>query len=260
MIQTKPERLDDIRITVVYDNISFRPGPIPEWGFSCLVEGGNGPIMFDTGGSAQTLEKNLGVLGVDLAPVGIVFISHDHRDHTGGAAAVLADARSRTYFVPHSMSSTLGKDSLERLGQSVVVAKQPVKVTEASFSTGKMGSFMADEHALAVDTDGGLIVISGCAHPGIVKLVSKAKSLSGKEILLVMGGFHLQDYTPSDIQKIIAAFKTLGVRFVAPSHCTGTPARRLFQEQYGANFIESGVGRVVLGKDLARQNRKSFAK
>ncbi|MCF8053369.1 MAG: MBL fold metallo-hydrolase [Desulfobacterales bacterium] len=252
MIQTKAARLDDIRITVVYDNIPFRPGPIPEWGFSCLVEGGNGPILFDTGGSAQTLEKNLAVLGVDIAPVGIVFISHDHRDHTGGAGVVLADGRPRTYFMPHSMSSPLEKSSLEKLGQSVVVAKKPVKVTEASFSSGKMGSFMADEHTLAIDTDGGLIVISGCAHPGIVELVSKAKSLSGKEILLVMGGFHLMDYPPSDIRKIIAAFKTLGVRFVAPSHCTGTPARRLFQEQYGAGFIESGVGKVVLGKDLVR--------
>lgn len=95
VIQTKPARLDDIRITVVYDNIPFRPGPIPEWGFSCLVKGGNGPILFDTGGSAQTLEKNLAVLGVDLAPVGVVFISHDHRDHTGGAVAVLADGRRR---------------------------------------------------------------------------------------------------------------------------------------------------------------------
>ena len=57
---------------------------------------------------------------------------------------------------------------------------------------------------------------------------------------------------PADIGKIIAAFKTLGVKDVAPSHCTGTPARRLFQEQYGAGFIESGVGKVILGKELVR--------
>jgi 7,8-dihydropterin-6-yl-methyl-4-(beta-D-ribofuranosyl)aminobenzene 5'-phosphate synthase len=244
--------LETIRITVLYDNVGHRPDLAADWGFSCLVEGTAAPILFDTGGAAQVLQANLAVLGIDLSPVGAVFISHAHHDHAGGMAAVLADGKPRTFFLPASMAAFVSKE-LERRGQSVVAVKEPAAVTADSFSTGQMDSFIADEHALVVRTDRGLIVVSGCAHPGIEHLAAQARSAGGDDILLVMGGFHLMNHAPADIQHVISSLKKLGTAFVAPSHCTGDPARRLFAEAFGDGFIDSGVGCVISGKDLANR-------
>ena len=250
VIATQPALLDGIRITVLYDNIPYRTGPVPDWGFSCLVEGAGDPILFDAGGSAAVLAKNLAVLGIDLAPVDTVFISHAHHDHTGGLGAVLADQRPRTFFVPHSIGSLLSGKEKKR-AKSVVPVTEPVKVGAAAFSTGRLDSFIADEQALVVDTDGGLVVIAGCAHPGVAAMVSRAKELGGKRVLLVMGGFHLMGASAADIRETIAALQQLGVCCVAPSHCTGPEARRMFAAAFGAGYIDSGAGRVISGKDLA---------
>lgn len=250
VIATKPAPLDGIRITVLYDNVRYRPGPVPDWGFSCLVEGAGDPILFDTGGSARVLQQNLKVLDVDPAGVGVVFISHAHHDHTGGMAAVPADQKPRTFFVPGSLGSFF-PDGGEKNGRTTVAVKDPVMIGTAAFSTGRLHSFIADEQALVVDTDGGLIVIAGCAHPGIAGMVSRAKSLGGKRVLLVMGGFHLMNESAADIGKTIAKLKELGVCCVAPSHCTGPEARRLFAAAFAGGYIDSGVGRVIAGQDLA---------
>jgi 7,8-dihydropterin-6-yl-methyl-4-(beta-D-ribofuranosyl)aminobenzene 5'-phosphate synthase len=88
--------------------------------------------------------------------------------------------------------------------------------------------------------------MTGCAHPGIVQIVERAQELFGGPIHLVMGGFHLGNKSVAQIDAIVAAFRSLGVERVAPSHCTGDLAIEKFRQEYGEDFIQAGVGRVIV--------------
>jgi 7,8-dihydropterin-6-yl-methyl-4-(beta-D-ribofuranosyl)aminobenzene 5'-phosphate synthase len=102
------------------------------------------------------------------------------------------------------------------------------------------------EQALVLEAAPGNVVITGCAHPGIVEIVRRARELHGPEVHMVLGGFHLGWTSESEIRTIIAELRDLGVDKVGPSHCTGDLAIRLFREEYGDDFVELGTGRVVV--------------
>jgi len=117
-------------------------------------------------------------------------------------------------------------------------------LAEGVFTTGEMGRTIP-EQALVIDTDRGLVVITGCAHPGIVQVATQAKESFGGQIHLVMGGFHLGGKTEAEISAVLADFRKLGVEKVAPCHCTGDGAIAMFAAEYGDDFIEAGVGRMI---------------
>ncbi|MCJ7485923.1 MAG: MBL fold metallo-hydrolase, partial [Candidatus Aminicenantes bacterium] len=95
------------------------------------------------------------------------------------------------------------------------------------------------------DTSRGLVVVTGCAHPGIVGIVEKVREITGRPIEAVLGGFHLVQTGDAEIGRIIGRFKELGVARVGASHCTGDRAIALFREAYNDRFIELGAGRVL---------------
>jgi 7,8-dihydropterin-6-yl-methyl-4-(beta-D-ribofuranosyl)aminobenzene 5'-phosphate synthase len=88
----------------------------------------------------------------------------------------------------------------------------------------------------------GSIIITGCAHPGMVNIIRKSKELVSGKIYLVMGGFHLAGTSDSELRKIIKEFKELGVENVGPAHCSGDRTRELFKEEYGEHFYPVGAG------------------
>jgi 7,8-dihydropterin-6-yl-methyl-4-(beta-D-ribofuranosyl)aminobenzene 5'-phosphate synthase len=101
------------------------------------------------------------------------------------------------------------------------------------------------EQALVLHTSLGLILITGCAHPGILKMTERAQSIFDEPIYLVMGGFHLRSKSPVQIKSILSEFRQLGVERVAPSHCTGEGAIALFEKEYGEDFIRIGAGKIL---------------
>jgi 7,8-dihydropterin-6-yl-methyl-4-(beta-D-ribofuranosyl)aminobenzene 5'-phosphate synthase len=101
---------------------------------------------------------------------------------------------------------------------------------------------------LIIQTEQGLIVITGCAHPGIVEIVKKAKELVKDDVLFVTGGFHL--IKTSNKSDIVSSIRELGVLYVGPCHCSGDNARELFEKEYGENYVNVGVGRVLTMDDL----------
>jgi 7,8-dihydropterin-6-yl-methyl-4-(beta-D-ribofuranosyl)aminobenzene 5'-phosphate synthase len=107
------------------------------------------------------------------------------------------------------------------------------------------------EQALLVETGAGLVVVTGCAHPGVVEMVRRSKATVEGEVRLVMGGFHLGDAGSAQIEAIIADFRELGVQQVAPCHCTGDLARQMFAEAYGDDCTLAGVGQqfVMAGSE-----------
>jgi 7,8-dihydropterin-6-yl-methyl-4-(beta-D-ribofuranosyl)aminobenzene 5'-phosphate synthase len=232
-----------ITLTVIYNNISFDNRLTTAWGFSCLVEGTEQTILFDTGGDARILLSNMGLMGIDPTSVNAVFLSHIHGDHTGGLEGVLRQNPHITVYVPESFPISF-QQAVASYGAEAQAVGKPIRLFGSVYSSGEMGQSIK-EQALIVQTSGGLVIITGCAHPGIVNIVGEVKARFKNDIHLVIGGFHLGGMTGLQIREIITAFKRLGVKKVAPSHCTGERAMVLFQQAWGEDFLEGGAGAVI---------------
>ena len=89
------------------------------------------------------------------------------------------------------------------------------------------------EISLAIDTPEGIVLIVGCSHPTIEKIVEAAKSATNKPIHLVLGGTHLLPANDDRIRSIASSLRdNLNVRFIAPVHCTGEPAFAILKESF----------------------------
>lgn len=240
---TPAEVAGTVTITLLYDNNAYDERLQTAWGFSCLVEGLDKTILFDTGGGSDVLLSNARTLGVDLRDVDAVVISHVHGDHVGGLAGFLEENHAVTVYLPQSFPGSI-KDATRGAGAELVEVHGPVEICEHVHSTGELGNGIK-EQSLAVETSRGLVVITGCAHPGIVDIVRRAKELTGEQVYLVVGGFHLGGVGAAEIADIVEDFRRLGVQKVAPCHCSGDVARRLFEEAYGEDFFRAGVGSRV---------------
>jgi 7,8-dihydropterin-6-yl-methyl-4-(beta-D-ribofuranosyl)aminobenzene 5'-phosphate synthase len=237
----------DLTVTIVYDNNPCKEGMETEWGFSCLITGAEKTILFDTGRGCGLL-GNMQRLQIPADSVDIVFLSHIHRDHTGGLNDFLERNSKVHIYLPKSFPKKF-KDKVQLYGAKIVEVEESLKICEDVYSTGQVGRWMR-EQAMVVHTDKGLVIITGCSHPGIIKVLNKAKDLLRKDLLFVMGGFHLEWTSTSRIEKIISAFKKMGVRCVGACHCSGDKARKLFEKHFGKNYINIGAGKVIAITDL----------
>ena len=238
--QNKPEPL---KITILYDNYIYTKGTKPDWGFACFIEGPKKTILFDTGTKSEILFHNTDLLNVDLRMVDTVVISHNHHDHTGGLFAFLKKKKGVTVYLPVSFPETFVQ-KVKMAGSRVVKVKEPMKLCENVFFSGEMGDLIK-EQALIISTPKGTVVVNGCAHPGIVRIVKKAKEIVNKKIFFVFGGFHLMRHSENEVKKVISQFRNLGVLKVGATHCTGDKAIQLFKDAYGKNYINMGVGKVI---------------
>ena len=232
-----------LRLHVVFNNVPHKTGLETGWGFSCLVEGLDKTILFDTGGNGDILLSNMQHLGLDIKAVDAVVLSHIHGDHTGGLHVFLEKNPNVTVYMPESFPASFQQEVIS-LGAATETVSGPRQLMDKVHSTGEMGSAIK-EQALIVDTPLGLIVITGCAHPNVADMAEQAKTYLGKNIYLLMGGFHLGGSSHAEIRTIIGRLKALGVKKVAPSHCTGDTAIRMFHDEWAGDFIEGGLGAII---------------
>jgi 7,8-dihydropterin-6-yl-methyl-4-(beta-D-ribofuranosyl)aminobenzene 5'-phosphate synthase len=230
-------------ITVIYDNYPYKKGLKTAWGFSCLVQGWGKTILFDTGGDGRLLLSNMRGLEIDPHDIDMVVLSHIHGDHVGGLTSLLQQRHGLTVFVPPSFPGDF-KKGVRRFGARLQEIGDFMELCPDVYSTGEMGTWIR-EQALILRSFQGLIVITGCAHPGIVAILEKVRKGFQGEVLLVMGGFHLMNKSVNEIKEVIASFQRLGVQYVGPGHCSGDGARRLFQDAYGNAFVPLGVGMEI---------------
>ncbi|MCF7876330.1 MBL fold metallo-hydrolase [Candidatus Bipolaricaulota bacterium] len=231
-----------ITLTIVYDNYQYKSQLKTAWGFSCLIEGYEERILFDTGGKGEILLSNMNRLNIDPGEIDTVVLSHIHGDHTGGLGAFLKENPDVTVFLPRSFPPSFMDDIRESGGKIVEVAEE-TQICDGVYSIGVMGHTI-QEQGLALNSPQGTVVITGCAHPGIAEMVERAKEITGDIIYLVLGGFHLSSASSSGVKGIVKEFQQLGVQKVAPCHCTGDQARGVFKSSYGNDFISVGVGKV----------------
>lgn len=192
-----------MRATVLYDN-SAREGYAADWGFACLLEGEE-TVLFDTGERPELLAANMEAAGIDPAAVTMVVLSHDHHDHTGGLPFVVArNPRVRIMLLP-SFGPT-ARDMATR-PELVCELAGPQEVARGLHSTGPVPN-RADEQAVWFESDGGLVMVTGCAHPGLDVLLARLPA--GRQVHAVLGGFH--GFCRLDALE--------GIDLIAPCHCT----------------------------------------
>jgi len=208
-------------VTIIYDNVAYMEGLRADWGFSCLVETDNVRILFDTGANGATLLYNMEKLNIYPSSIDEVFISHAHRDHTGGLADFLKVNKKARVYLPSSIAETYGLDK-------VVSVAGPIQIHEGVFSTGEL---KGTEQSLVVNTAKGLAVIAGCSHPGVSAILTAA-SRWGKVYALI-GGLH--GFREFDL------LRDLGL--VCPCHCTQFKSgiERLHPEKHNGG----GAGRTL---------------
>jgi len=238
-----PTARNVVTLTVLFDNYSSDDRLKTGWGFACLVKGLEKTILFDTGGDGTILLSNMRTLGAQLADLDIIVLSHEHYDHTGGLAAVLAENHNVTVFVPVSFSEGFKKQVRDR-GATVVAVDKPCKVCEGAHSTGQLGTGIK-EQGLCISTADGMFVITGCAHPGIVEMVRAAASLSSSGVHGAMGGFHMKGFPDNKIQAVIEKLTAIGITVAGPSHCSGDRTREMMRRSFSDGYLTVGVGRTV---------------
>jgi 7,8-dihydropterin-6-yl-methyl-4-(beta-D-ribofuranosyl)aminobenzene 5'-phosphate synthase len=234
----------EITVTTVFDNYAVDARLTTRWGFAAVVSTPSGAILFDTGSDGATLLFNMKRLGIDPSDIRQVIISHVHDDHLGGLRGFLRANAKVQVFIPRSFPDHVRR-AIDGAGARHQDVFEPTRILPGIRTTGPLGTWL-QEQALVVETSKGLVVMTGCAHPGIVTIVRKAQAMSPKaDVALVMGGFHLLSDSPGQIDEIVRAFRELGVQRVAPSHCIGDLARSRFREAYGPNYVDAGVGMTL---------------
>jgi len=219
-----------MKITVLYNSHKYKK--LPElrtgWGFSCWIESNGKNILFDTGWDGNILLNNMNYLGFNPEKIDIVVISHYHWDHCGGLPQVLSFDKKVNVYVPKKFSTHL-KEEIKYRANLFEVSKSK-NICEDVYTTGELGKDIK-EQSIILKTEKGLIVITGCAHPGIRGILNVA-STYGK-IFGLIGGFHefKEFHLISDIS------------FIMPCHCTRykKDLAKLFPQKY----IENGIGKEI---------------
>src|SRR5580700_9974853 len=268
------------QITVLYDAFGKTSTMTKDWGFAALVEYGGKRILFDTGNNAEIFAHNIEAKGVDLEQLDFVIVSHRHGDHTSGLNHLLKVNPAVKIYAPQENFGVFGatlpsafykrNESLPadmryfdgnppdtlRFGSpwpegSFTWITKTTEVAPGVHLILLNGTWGVDlevkEISLAIDTPDGIVLIVGCSHPTIEKIVEAAKNTINKPIHLVLGGTHLLPAKNDQINSIALSLRdNWGVRYLAPIHCTGEPAFAILKETFGDHYVYAGLGTTVL--------------
>ena len=266
------------RVTILYDAFGKSPRMTKDWGYSALIEHGGKRILFDTGNNPGIFAGNVRAAGVDLARLDFVVISHRHLDHTAGLDYLLRVNPDVRIYAPKEPFGVFGSslpsafyrrhDSLPEAmryydgypednltfgsawpGGRFIPVDSTLEVSPGvhliSLVSETVGTRELRELSLALETREGMVVVAGCSHPGIERIVQAVTQIDSR-VHLVFGGFHLPAAPDEDVARIAAALHdTYEVRRVAPGHCTGEPAFYRFRNTWKDRYIYAGVGSVV---------------
>lgn len=269
------------RITVLFDAFGKPSNLKRGWGYSAFIEYGDRRILFDTGSKGADFAYNVNALGVDLKKLDFVVLSHRHNDHTAGLNHVLRENPSVTVYtpleaagfnspappglmgmmqryvasVPEDLRYFGGKPPTEDRSEPPWSEARFVPIRETTevlpgfflFTTRstKPGTMEMNEIALVIKTPKGGVLVVGCSHPGIEKIVEAAAKID-PQLYSVFGGFHLVDISDVQVTEMVLAFRDKWrIERMAPGHCTGQFAFAELVRIYGDKFDLAGLGSVI---------------
>ncbi len=237
-----------LSITVVVDNESnpSRKDLISGWGLSLYVQYNDDHLLFDLGHDEYVFLNNLSLLGLDLGSVRHVVISHEHGDHTGGLGAIVELGKRVTLYLPSPsfLESRLSELVNVRVVKDVENILDDVYVV--SFHNG-----VIPEQVLVFNKSFGLVVLVGCSHPGVFKIISTCVGLFKKDVHVLIGGLHLFRLNRRDLRLVVDRIcRSSTVRFVCPLHCSGEEIKHELERACPEKLIYGRVGSVVKIDDL----------
>lgn len=233
-----------IKITVIYDNNLVDERLQKDWGFSALIECGDKNILFDTGEDGRILLNNMEKLGILPQIIDIVFISHADHDHVNGLPALLDMNPNVQVIFPKSFPPEL-VDMIQSAGALCIPVSSELEIMAGVYSLGEL-ICEKPEQSLAIRTPEGLVVITGCAHPGIITILEKVQELFPQErISLLFGGFHLYRDQPEKILETAAKLIDKDIIKIAPAHCTGLEAQTVLKDVFQDYYIGIGAGKII---------------
>jgi len=275
---TSPRDETKQQITILYDAFG-KPSPMEkDWGFAALIEYGGKRILFDTGDNPGVLARNAKAKGVDLSNLDFAVLSHRHGDHMGGLDHLLAVNPHVKIYAPKENFGVYGfslpgtffrkDDSLPPEQRYYDGTPPPVmkfgsawpkanfelieKTTEIvpgirliATVSDKPTTLELRELSLAIDTPDGVVLVVGCSHPGIEKIV-EAATASNPRIHLIAGGLHLVVAKDADIDGVIATLRDkFKVAYIALGHCTGEPTFAALRKAFGERYLYAGLGTAL---------------
>lgn len=204
--------------------------------------------MFAAGSDPILLLEHLEKMQIDPKTIEHAIISHQHGDHLRGVYRVFEkNPKMKVHFLDCFPDEAFRRAAHVEMQPNR--EKEPFQVVPGVFSTGIVDGLPLAQ-SLLIETSQGLVMIVGCSHPGLVKLVETAESQRKKEsVRLLLGGFHLLRKSPEEIKSTIDCLQELKVATVLPAHCSGDLAKELFELTYGEAFHTAGVGRRTILDD-----------
>jgi 7,8-dihydropterin-6-yl-methyl-4-(beta-D-ribofuranosyl)aminobenzene 5'-phosphate synthase len=227
-------------LTVLYDNYLYDSGCQTEWGYSCLVETPEMTVLFDTGGDPEILAYNIEALDIDVQAIDCIVLSHEHWDHIGGLEVILGQKPNIPVYVPGDFPYQV-MSSIRSMGGECVELGNATKITDSIAVTDTLYGPPV-EHSLIIKTSDGIILVTGCSHPGVQNLARNAYELTEDTVQLIIGGYHLGSATDYMLDSACDQLDEIGVECVSATHCTGDDSIQYFMDRYGENYIESGAG------------------
>ena len=265
----------NVSVTILVENTTPIPGFRGEYGFAALITVDDKQIMFDTG-SEDALIKNAAAGGIDLAQINDLVISHGHFDHTGAVLAFLDTGGDKQVFahagifVPRyavwgdfrkAIGVPFAPADLDRKGAKFIITNDFTEIYPGVFVTGQIprktayedvgGSFyvevgdrlvedlLYDDMSMVINHPEGLIIISGCAHAGIINTIEHARQQTGqKKVRAFIGGTHLAGASEERMNETIKALKEYDIEQIIPCHCTGFEATMKLRNALGERVIK----------------------
>ena len=253
------------KITILSENHTYNSALNAEHGFSCIVELKRKRYLFDTGESSLFIQ-NAHALNVNIVSLDGIIISHGHYDHAGGLMPYLENFKAKIYATPgifseryskktrlHPIGVPFTRKKYEEAGAIFKFVEKPLRLDENIYLTGPIprltdfekvedpfiirtengleADAIMDEQALVISANEGLVIVTGCGHPGIINIINYAKKISGeKKIDAIIGGFHLQNISQERFNSTVAALQENIINSIIPLHCTGMEATaKLYQ-------------------------------
>ncbi len=231
-------------LMVLVDNNVYDRRLETAWGISILVKENNTCILFDTGPSPEILLHNAQLLGVNFSCITSIVFSHEHGDHIGGIDALKSYSNNTTIYVPRGFPQGL----LERLEQegfnNIVIVNNTLQILDGIYVLKPLYG-PPWEQALVIETGRGLVILTGCSHPGITRIVEEAVREFNQKPYIVVGGFHLIGEPVEKIRNIIEELVNLGVDKIYPLHCSGDLFRSILEREHPQRYGGGGVGLIL---------------
>jgi 7,8-dihydropterin-6-yl-methyl-4-(beta-D-ribofuranosyl)aminobenzene 5'-phosphate synthase len=248
-----------IMLTILYDNTSALDRVRSDWGFALLVETDEHSVLFDTGADGALLRRNMDRMGAAAREIDVIVLSHPHLDHVGGVFSLLEDGITPPVYAPPGFPLELSRRiesatpvTVAEHGEEILPGMRLV-VLEVVRSSSNSRAPLLYEQALVIDTASGPVIVTGCAHPGVVPLVRSALNLpsdgvqgrassEAPGVRFLIGGFHLMNATDRQLERVIDALRRLHVHTIVPCHCTGEAAIHRFGREFGDSCLPGGAG------------------